>query len=96
MNLSNYITATNTPVLSQLRFGVSTSSTSFTGSQNYQQTYYHSSIALTTGDTPIYNSSFTIVVSTSTTYYFVATASFSGGSGDALSMTGTMIITRIA
>jgi hypothetical protein len=33
-------------------------------------------------------------VSTEDEYYFIATATFSGGS--ALSMTGTMIITKIA
>jgi hypothetical protein len=94
VNLTNYIICTGAHDLSQLRFGVSTSSTSFTGLPTYLQTYYHSSINLGTSDTPIYNSSFTIVVSTSTTYYFIATATFSGGS--ALSMTGTMIITKIA
>ena len=96
VNLNDYLNATNSPTLSQLRFGLSTSSTSFTGSPNYQQTYYHDAIALNNGDTPIYNSSFTIVVSTSTTYYFVATATFSTGGGAALSMTGTIIITKIA
>ena len=94
VNLTDYLNVTSgNPTLSQLRFGLSTTSTSFTGSQQYQQTYYHDAIALNNGDTPIYNSSFTIVVSTSTTYYFVATATFSPGT---LSMTGTMIITKIA
>jgi hypothetical protein len=96
VNLSNNITVTGgNPTLSQLRFGISTTTASFTGSSTYNQTYYHDSIALGNTDSPIYNSSFTIAVSSQATYYFVATATFTGG-GSSLTMTGTMIITRIA
>ena len=93
VNLSNNITATTgNPTLSQLRFGLSPNTASFTGSSTYNQTYYHDSIALNNTDSPIYNSSFTIVVTTATTYYFVATATFTSN----ISMTGTMIITKVA